>query len=494
MVCAASGGLLLRRPALTANSFALAWIVVGVLSPTDLFSAGCQLSFLAVAILYWGVRFVKRMPDDPVERLIEISRPVWQRSLRGVGRWVFETYAITLVMWLAAAPLVAARYHLVSPVALLLSPPLVVFTSIALLTGFLLLLAGPFCAPLAGLLGQVTGGCLAACEWLVDAGDRLPGGHWYVGDVPSWWLAVFYLAVFALLTLGPLRSRWRWALPAGAAWLGVGLLAGSSGPARQELRVTFLAVGHGGCTVLELPDGRAVLYDAGSLAGPDVARRQVAPFLWSRGIRRLDEVILSHADLDHFNGLPPLLDLFAVGQVTLTPSFANKETPGVRLVLNVLARRGVATRVVQAGDRLQTDDVEMLVLHPPPVGPDGNENARSLVLLVRHAGHSLLLTGDLEGTGLDRVLALPRPAGLDVLMGPHHGSRTANTPELAAWASPRLAIGCTGPPRWPVAAENPYQLRGAETLGTWPDGAITVRSRSGELIVETYVTGKRRQW
>ena len=58
--------------------------------------------------------------------------------------------------------------------------------------------------------------------------------------------------------------------------------------------------------------------------------RQIAPFLWYRGIRRIDEVLLSHADLDHFNGLPSLLERFPVGQVTLTPSFADKNTPGVR--------------------------------------------------------------------------------------------------------------------------------------------------------------------
>ena len=51
-------------------------------------------------------------------------------------------------------------------------------------------------------------------------------------------------------------------------------------------------------------DGRVLVYDAGALGGPDVTRRQIAPFLWSRHIRRVDEVFLSHADLDHFNGMP----------------------------------------------------------------------------------------------------------------------------------------------------------------------------------------------
>jgi competence protein ComEC len=83
-----------------------------------------------------------------------------------------------------------------------------------------------------------------------------------------------------------------------------------------------------------------------------------------------------------------------------TPTFADKPTPGVRHSLRILHEEGIPMRIAKAGDRLTAGDVVMEVLHPPPAGPDGNENARSLVLLVRHAGHSILLTGDLEGRGL----------------------------------------------------------------------------------------------
>src|SRR5205823_5258557 len=148
------------------------------------------------------------------------------------------------------------------------------------------------------------------------------------------------------------------------------------------LRCTFLAVGHGGCTVLETPDGRTLLYDAGALAGPDVTRLKIAPFLWYRGIRRIDEVFISHADLDHFNGLPALLERFAVGQVTCTPSFREKPTPGVRFTLETLERRHIPVRIVKLGDRLMAGPVEMEVIHPPETGPEGNENGRSMVLLV----------------------------------------------------------------------------------------------------------------
>lgn len=503
-VCVACGGILLRRPVLTANSFALAWLIVAILSPTDLFGAGCQLSFLAVAILYWGVSRWFRFQPDPLERLIDESRPSWQRPLHRLGGQVALAYAVTAVVWLGAAPLVAARYHMVSPVALLIGPPLVLLTSIALISGFLLLLAAALCGPIVPLFAWITHWSLAACEFLVNLGDRLPGGHWYVGDVAGWWLWVFYPIFLGVLMLEPLRRHWRWTVPAGLGWLCVGLVSGWSQPPAEEMRCTFIAVGHGGCTVIETPDGRTLLYDAGSLAGPDVTQRQIAPFLWQRGIRRIDEVFLSHADMDHFNGLPALIQRFSVGQVSCTPTFADKSIEGVTLTLQALQRQGIPVRIIKAGDRLWAGPVEIEVLHPPPPDPTGKkdyrnmgkENFRSLVLRVRHEGHAILLTGDLEGLGLEQVLAqVPQP--VDVFMAPHHGSRAgdkkevANRKQLARQLHPQVIVSCQGLPKGSPLKANPYEDSGATFLGTWPHGAITIRSMPGNLTVETYATGQR---
>jgi competence protein ComEC len=395
------------------------------------------------------------------------------------------SYLITLIITIVLLPLIASRYHLVSLAGLVIGPPVVLLTSIALLCGFLLIPVAMVSSALAFPLAWLTHWSLFACEYLVAKADRIPFGHWYVADVGDWWLIGFYGLLLALLAFQTLGHYWRILAVCGLGWLCLGFAIGSSRRVGDELRCTFLAVGHGGCTVLELPDGRVLLYDTGSLGGPDVTRRQIAPFLWYRGIRRIDEVFLSHADLDHFNGLPSLLDRFAVGQVTCTPTFSEKPTAGVRFTLAELERQRVPVRIVTAGDRLAAGDVDIEVIHPPPVGPDGNENARSMVLLVRHAGHSLLLTGDLEGPGLERVLGMEFPS-IDILMAPHHGSRTSNTPALAAWARPKLVVSCEGLPRGLTRAPEPYTPVGVRFLGTWPNGAVTVRSHSTGLIVQTY--------
>jgi hypothetical protein len=78
-------------------------------------------------------------------------------------------------------------------------------------------------------------------------------------------------------------------------------------------------------------------------------------------------------------------------------------------------------------------------------------------------------------------------------MAPHHGSPLVNTPDLADWARPGLVISCQGPPRWTRRKEDPYTARQIPLLGTWPHGAITVRSSPEALNVETYHTRQRFQ-
>jgi competence protein ComEC len=265
VVCAACGGLVLRRRTLPANLFALAWLVVALLNPADLFTAGCQLSFLSVAVLSWGTKWYfqrgeEHDPTEPLDRVLERSLPAWQRGLRRAGRELLQAYAVCAVVWLAVTPLAAARFHVLSPAGIALGPPLVLLTAVALLAGFLLLVAAAVWLPLAGLFAPVVNACLVACEAGVNFCDRLPASHFYVGDVPEWWLWIFYAGLLAALTQEPLRRRWTRLVAAGLGWLCIGLVAGAARLPDGELRCTFLAVGHGGCTQ---PDTLLVNGDGG---------------------------------------------------------------------------------------------------------------------------------------------------------------------------------------------------------------------------------------
>jgi competence protein ComEC len=490
-VAVACIGALFRRQTLPANNFALAWLTVIALHPVDPFSLGCQSSFLHVAVLTWGLgRWFDQRDEDPLARLRDEARSWPERLLVHLGRWIGRNYVITIVLGLVTVPLVASWHHVVPVTGFLIGPPALLLAAIALVSGFFLLLSdalGGFLSPIFALITRYS---LAGCDGLVDLVDSLPLSHVYVPDIPIWWLCGFYLIILALLWLKPVWPRRRWLALTGAGWLGIGLFGAALPASHREMRVTFLAVGHGGCTVIETPDGRVLLYDAGAIQGPDVTRRTIAPFLWRQGITRIDEIFLSHADLDHFNGLVDLLDRFDVGLITCTPSFADKNQPGVRHTLAEIQRRGIATRIVKAGDRLTAGDVTFEVLHPPAIGPEGNENARSMVLLLTHSGNRILLTGDLEGQG--QAMVLQESIGpVDVFMAPHHGSRLANSAGLVQWAHPKLVVACAGSARGPTARPDPYTAAGIPYWGTWPHGAITIYSGSTSLSAETYRTQER---
>jgi competence protein ComEC len=125
MALAGCGALVLRRPVMPANLFALAWLGVAALDPTDVFNIGCQLSFLCVFVLCWGVARWVPPEADPLDRLVEATRPAWRRGLRAGARLVAWHYAVTLVLWLAVTPLAAARNHVISPAGLVIGPPIV---------------------------------------------------------------------------------------------------------------------------------------------------------------------------------------------------------------------------------------------------------------------------------------------------------------------------------------------------------------------------------
>ena len=498
-MAAGLGALWLRRQVMPANILALCWLAVIVANPSDIFSVGCQLSFLAVAVLFLGVHnsalssaflvplFVR--PEDPaLTRLIDESRPLVVSLLMRLGRGILTLYAVNAVVWLALAPLIATNQHLVSPVALLIGPPAIICASLGLIFGFLLLLLAPL--GLAGLFAGPLLWALAGSEALVNLGTSLPGAYFYVPDVPAWCLWVFYFGLLLFLTVAWLRPRRLLFAGFTLGWVGAVALWLSGPFAPREFRLTFLAVGHGGCTVLETSDGRVLMYDAGAITGPEVTRRQIAPYLWRRGIGRIDELFLSHADLDHFNGLPALFDRFKVKKISLTPSFAERATPGVRLTLAEIHNRGIPTRVLKAGDRLDEGRLQIEVLHPPAQGPEGNENARSLVMLVRQDNFALLLTGDLESPGLEQVLA-SAPRKVDVLMAPHHGSRFSNNPDLAKWAQPKLVISSQGAPRGNPKTPNPYEAAGARYLTTWQHGAVMIRQEEGKWQAEGFRSGKK---
>ncbi|MFM7184067.1 MAG: ComEC/Rec2 family competence protein [Planctomycetota bacterium] len=495
---AAAGGR--RSPAI--NALAVAALVVLAIRPADVLSAGAQLSFVSTGVLIGLSRVLaaSRRTDDPIARLIDRSRPAWERWLRRVAWHGFAAFATGGAIWLVTAPLVAARFHVVSPVGLVVNVLVAPLVALAMGWGCLCLAVAGLSTPLAAACGAACDASLAGIMAVVRLAAEVPGGHWWDPGPPEWWVAGWYaLLLAAVLALRPetIRRPAAWATVV-VAWCAVGIVGesarGALRPPAEPLRGVVAAMGHGCGIVFTTASGRTLVFDAGRLGAPAAAARSLSAVLWSEAKRSIDHLVVSHADADHFNAVPQLLERFAVREVVVARPLLASGAPSVRDLLAHIRAQGVPLRVVAAGDSFAVDSAcRVRVLAPSSGATVESDNESSLVLAVEAAGRRWLLTGDLEGPALQRFVAAD-PDGCDVLVAPHHGSVTSLPPDVAAATRPTLVLVSGQEGRsWPlVRTAYADAAGGADVLATGRTGALAVDADAGSLFVTRFSGGRWR--
>jgi competence protein ComEC len=478
------------------NSLAAAALVVLAINPADLFRPGTQLSFLAVATLIWiGPRSFARQrePADRLDQMLAALRPWYRRAGTFALRWMGWLFATSLAVWLVTLPLVLNQFHVGSPIAVLISPAIWLVVFVAMWSGFVMLGIGWLVPPAAVCCGSACDTSLSWLDGLVGWAESLPAGHFWTVGPASWWVIGFYLGLMAVMIRGRALAPPRWQLAGFCGWIVIGLVP-PLGRAWTDkgLECSFVAVGHGACIVLETPTGETLLYDAGALGGPEYTTQTIASYLWHRGIRRIDALVISHADVDHYNAVPGLLQRFRIDTVFVSPMMFDGmgETGGGPDVLQEAIRAaGVPIREIWSGDRLRVGPAVTLdVLHPPRQGVVGTNNANSVTLAVEYAGQRLLLPGDLESPGLEDVIA-ELPYDCDVLLAPHHGSRRSDPPGFAAWSTPEWVVisGPGGDEVQPVVQT--YERAGAYVMNTKEHGSVRFSITPGGMKLVTWRTG-----
>ena len=423
------------------QALALSALILLLLNPADLFDVGAQLSFVAVAAIIVVTRWVnERTQESFTDRLLAGEQHWIWRATAWSGRWLLAGYIVTCVVWLVTVPITMRTFHLVSPAGLVVNALLTPFSTLVLCAGYVFLGVGLLCPPLAE---WVVIPFRESLKWFLNAVEwsaMLPGGY---GESPSpslAWMIGFYVLLLAGLLLRSKSAR-RWVWRGTCVWT-LGWLVVAAWPRTPEpgLTCTFLDVGHGEAIVVECPNGRTLLYDIGSMGDGRRAARAVQALLRERGTSRVDALVISHADSDHYNGGIDLVSQTPVGTALFSQHCLDFEQEGVPELFEELAQRGTALRMIQAGDRLHLDtDVVIEVLHPTPAIEDAHDNANSVVLRITYAGRVLLLTGDLERSGSTHLQETPLEP-VDLLLAPHHGGKSANTAAFAQWTRPRHVV------------------------------------------------------
>ncbi len=461
------GAVVARRRTTAMQALAVAGLAILCASPLELFDPSFQLSFAAAA----GTTLLA---------------PRWSPRGRGgtwparLGRWVLRLCAASAAAILATAPIGAWHFAQLAPAGVVSN---VVVVPLAELGVVPVGLAG---CVLSSLHVPGAGALIALAGWLAHVMALFT--VWFARVVPAWRVPapnlVEIVAWYAALVAIAVRGRRAWLLVVACA-LVVAASAGWRVWSRahsQTVTATFLDVGQGDACVVELPHGHVLVVDGGGSFDPrfDPGRQVVAPFLWRRGIGRIDLIVLSHPHPDHANGLATLVDEFDVGEVWTN----GQETaqPGTLALLAAAARRHVPVGTPRP---LVVGGATIAPLWPydeaGAFGVDAvrSENDNSLVVSVGWRGRHILFAGDLEAEGEAGLIARAGPdAAADVVKVPHHGSKTSSTAPFVAATHPAWAVISVGERnRW--GFPNPrvtarWNGAGARVLRTDHDGGVTV--------------------
>jgi competence protein ComEC len=515
-------GKLVYRQGRILNLIAAVALFFVVLDPEQLFDASFQLSFLSVGLIAaFVIPLIERtsgplahglkdlgnrdrdlhLPPRAAQFRIEIRLLASTLSLltrlplkiseaaAGIGARVllffYELVLTSAVIQVGLALPMAIYFHRVSFSGLSANAIVVPLLGIVVPVGFLAVFTGWH------WIAQIAGGLLALSQHTVNFHARLEP-NWRIPAPPIW----LSIAFSAALILAAIRFAWKWFRSAAvlvAFTLLVVLVWHPFAPvvARGVLEMTAIDVGQGDSLLVAFPNGKLMLIDGGGIPSfgrktktkLDIGEDVVAPYLWTRSIRRIDIVALSHAHEDHIGGLHAILEDFEVKELW---TGATPEYPSWDALRRTAAERHVKVIAMERGRQFDFGGAKIDVLAPgpdyvPSITPKNND---SLVMRIAYGRHSFLLAGDMEKQIEGDLVAQNLAQHADVLKVGHHGSKTSSTTAFLDAVHPAFAVMSVG-------FENSYGHPHRQTLANLADRGIEVLRTDRSGLISICTDGQR---
>lgn len=449
-------GLLIDRKGFWLNSLLFAAVAIVIWEPGYIFSLSFQLSFLAVLCIGFSLR--KDDGDGKGGGKTE------KKKLFGFAR---NSLLITLSASIGTAPLVAYYFHyfsVISPLSNLIIGPLIGFVLIPLsvFSSLLFLITGHFVST--PVVSAASEAILALIRWF----SKIPFADVKIPAFPPVIILLFYAGFIFYFLFN--RRKYLLFVP----FIPVVMYLFLTVLERRELSVTFLDVGQGDSSVIELPDGRTIVTDTGRTG------HETSSFLRYMGKETIDSLALSHSHPDHTGGLDYILSKFHIRELW---DSGRMILPG-----------GLMRRSLNRGDVIEGKGYRIYILHPYPgfYTADGSEyiaaNNDSLVFKIEGKHKAFLFTGDIEEEAEEDILHLGEWLKSDVMKVPHHGGKTSACIPFLEAVSADIAVISAGRDN---SFGHPHQetlnaLGREEIIRTDTDGAVKISETAKGLDVRTY--------
>ncbi len=450
-------GLLSSRRLLVSNVVCIAVVLILLLDPFSMLAADFWLSFTAVILILYITRY-RNSNQHPLRRWLRLQ------CLLSLALSPF------LIFWFKQFPLY-------SMFANLFAIPLIGFIVVPLvLLAMILLLPFP-----------------RSAEFIYDFVDKVSNLHWscleflsqqYNAIIP---IAIFHKSSLFLAIIGIVILLMPKGLP--GRWLGMVFVLPLLFPIKTnlkpgEFKFSLLDVGQGLSAVIQTRHNTLV-YDTGARFSErfNIGDAVIKPYLREKGITRLSMLIVSHGDNDHIGGAYTIIEQFKIDKIL---SSVPEKLPA-----------SYAERC-HAGQKWLWDGVEFEVLHPS-IESDFTGNNASCVLKISSQQGSVLLTGDIEQAAEESLINnMPEQIKADILLAPHHGSKTSSSNGFITTIAPKYAVISAGYrnrfgfPKQDIMSR--YEAHGVETLVTYMAGEISMKFSTVGLKIEQFRSKNRRFW
>jgi len=486
------------------NTLSLAALIILIWHPPSLFNIGFQLSFIAVlSIAYGFTMFQIKKDDNPL-----IENPVKMFFLR--HQWLYNYTFSSIFATLGTLPIIAYHFNLISIIGPIINILAIPLSSLIVPLTLIFSILSNISEQIASLLINIP---VFLTFILVEIARLFTNIPYYSIRVPTpSLLTIFMIYPLLIGILNFRRNKW---IKIGTVsvcmfFIFIYVIFNLQSSIRNSLKVTYIDVGQAECSLIQFPNGKVMLIDGGRLMDDfDAGSSIVAPYLWDKGITKIDYVIGSHPDSDHVGGL-----LFILNEMSVKNYFDNgqESIDLIHLKLREIAReKNIPYKALHSGDEIKIGEkVKVEILHPPNnfkfqisnfKSQKGHDNNLSVVIKITYGNFSILFTGDIEkdaerllinqtenviltlnqvqGKNLQNNNRLPYLKST-IIKVPHHGSSSSSSEEFIKEVSPEAAV-------FSVGYNNPFRHPNKKVLERYIDaGAKIYRTdRNGLIEIES---------